>query len=188
MNQPGELPIPAGRLTWVKRQAFMFPWYGRANPSSFSRLQTTAILEPGRPTLIICTYDVGYHASGWWANHEYDACLHLSISHIGEGTEIVHNPQTGDLTERQKIEAPSDPEVRAWAVAFFGAEHAPKAWLEPPAGSLDPHRLPGIAHVRLFYDQTTRQPIMPTGEVYDLKPWAESPAKILEGRLGADVR
>lgn len=182
------LPVSLKRIDRIKSACFRTPWDGRGHPPQVGRLITTAITEPERPTSVLCTFDIGYHASGWWANHEYDACLHLSVTHIGEGDELVQMPGTVDLVRRPKFETPSEQEVRSWAVAFFGAEHAPKSWFEPAAGVGDAYRLPNIAHVRLFYDQVTMRPILPTGEVYDLKPWAWSPAKIVDGRLGADVR
>jgi hypothetical protein len=81
-----------------------------------------------------------------------------------------------------ELEAVSESEMWAWATTFFG-DHAPEAWLEPPASVFDPHRMPSIYHARLYYDQHMR-PFQPEGEVYTpLRCWSE---KVL-GSVGGDV-
>ena len=87
------------------------------------------------------------------------------------------------------LETPSDDEVRAWGLVFYGPEHAPKAWFEPAASIFDPYRMPNVVHLRLFLDKGGR-PFIPRGEVYKLRPFTDgsSPKKITEGRAGADVR
>ncbi len=172
----------------LRRTAFKYPWWGNGPVGSQHRLVTTAILEPRRMTSLALTFDRGHHNSGWWANHEYDTCLHLSITHPTD--RIVHRLVDGQFTATRLLESPSDAEVWEWATAFFG-EHVAKCWVEPPASTLDPYRLPNVAHVRLFYVRSEDRawvPIQPTGEVYHLRPIESSPAKILEGRLGGDVR
>lgn len=110
-----------------------------------------------------------------------------AVSHPTGDIDLVQIPGTLVLQRRRRLEAPTDPEVRAWATAFFG-DDARMGWLEPASSTLDPHRLPGVTHFRLFINRETGEPFIPSGEVYHLKPWAESPPKILDGRLGADVR
>lgn len=133
---------------------------------------TVALTEPGRPTRVMMTLNVGTHASGWWRNSEYDRCLHLSISHP------VKVP--GSL--RGGLEEASLAEVQAWARAAF-PDHYRMTWTEPPAKVFDQdvlanRRRPGVWHVRLFLDRNN-QPIQPEGEVYNLKPWDDgtSPEK-----------
>lgn len=169
--------------------AFSKPWTGEAIPGAANRWNTTALTERDRPVSMCLTFDAGYHASGWWANADYDKCLHLSISHP-TGTSSVRMVQ-GQWKTVQDLESPDDAEVWAWAVSFFG-EQASMCWIEPPASALDQRRLPNVAHVRLFYRADMERkmfvPIQPTGEVYHLRPIVGSPDKIVDGRLGADVR
>lgn len=96
------------------RNAERDPWSGQSTIPSRQKIQTTGITEPGRPTFLCVTYDVGYHNSGWWANADYNQCWHISVSHIGDGLEVV----AGEI--RRRVEAPEDREVTAWAEAFFG--------------------------------------------------------------------
>jgi hypothetical protein len=121
------------------------------------------LTEPGRIACVLYTFDIGYHSSGWWRNSDYERCYHLSVSHPG----ALGLP-----------EAPSDDEVRWWARLAW-PKHYHMSWFEPPAGVLDPHRRPNVAHVRLFVDERKR-PIQPEAEVYTLKPWADgtSPEKV----------
>jgi hypothetical protein len=146
------------------------PWYGQEAVHPRHVLATTALTEPGRPVRLLLTYDAGYHACGWWRNSDYDRCWHLSVSCLA-GLLVPGRAPTD-------VEAPSDDEVRAWSRALFG-EHVVWTWTEPPASTLDPYRKPGVAHVRLFTDRAGT-PILPVGEVYDLKPWDDgtSPAKV----------
>lgn len=181
--------------------AFMRPRFTYARNNPYNGLQvdltrhsflTTALLEPDRPTRICLTYDFGTHASGWWRNSDYDRCWHVSISHpqenrlaisrIGtpEGLLEIQSPHPlhGKQFVGQVVEPPSDEETRAWARAAF-PHHYRWCWIEPPASRLDPYRLPGVSHVRLFLNQQD-QPIKPEGEVYRLKPYPDgsSPEKI----------
>lgn len=156
------------KLTQLRRMARARPWDGRSIPG---RVVMDSLLEPGRPTSVTMTFDTGTHASGWWRNSEYDRCYHLSVCHV---------TATG-------VEACTVDEVRAWARAAF-PRHYPWTWTESPlglAGAIQSAercgvpRYPNVAHVRLFCDQAG-QPIKPTGEVYDLIPYADgtSPAKV----------
>ena len=66
-----DLVCPASRqqLRALTRYAYAHPWRGDrplTDPRHF--LQTTAITEPGRPTLVLCSFDVGYAASRWFTN------------------------------------------------------------------------------------------------------------------------
>lgn len=161
------------------------PWRGDSSLVDPRHVwDTSALTEPGRPTRVLFSLDFGYHGSGWFANSDFERCLHLSIS---------HKPETIRDGEVAKPIAPSDEEVRAWGVAAFG-EDRHKALVEPPASPLSidvlvERRSPGVAHIRLWLDRDGN-PIKPEGEVYHLRPWDDgtSPEKIMEGRLGADVR
>lgn len=114
----------------------------------------------------------------------------MSVSHVDKGKQELRRipPELGGgVVVGPKLETPSDTEVWAWALAFFG-DDAPKAWVEPAASVLDSYRMPNIVHVRLYYNQEMR-PFIPEGEVYTLKPLVGlSPAKITEGAAGGDVR
>lgn len=161
--------ITRGAIELWKRRAVAMPWTGQRVIDQRLRTVTTALTEPGRATSVLFTFDVGYHSSGWWKNAEYERCWHLSLTH-----------PTGVLGGN---ESPADAEVRAWAEAFF-VDDATKAWIEPPASTLDPHRLPNVAHVRVFVDEHG-QAIIPEGEVYALKPWPWGKAA---ESIGGDVR
>lgn len=154
-------------LRGLRKRALRSPWTGQQLVSRQHVWDTDALTEPGRPTRVMLTWDKGHHSSGWWRNSDYEFCFHLSVSHP---TQLMG----ADL----RPEAPSDAEVRAWARAAFG-EHVTKTWTEPPASALDPYRMSGVAHVRLFTD-AEGHPIQPEGEVYDLKPWSDgtSPEKV----------
>lgn len=178
-------PLSRAVIKAVKRHAREHPWPGNRPldcPAHF--LATTAITEPGRPIRLLYSYDVGYHASGWFANADWEENLHLSFSHPRPDRRRVYGNRVGIGSETV-----SDDEVRAWGLVFWGPQHAPKAWFEPAASLFDPHRLPNVVHLRLFLDRSGR-PFIPKGEPYHIRPWADgsSPAKITEGRLGADVR
>lgn len=159
-------------LERLLQSAYRHPWTGQDVVHARHALDTDAILEPGRKTRLLLTLDIGYHASGWWKNSDYHRCLHLSVSHP-------------ILLERRVVgrDVASEHEVRAWARAIFG-EHVKWSWFEPPADPLDVdvlagRRETGVWHARLFLDRTNR-PILPEGEVYDLKPWVDgsSPEKV----------
>lgn len=184
-------PLPRVVIRNVIRHAWAHPWPGNVPldcPRHF--LDTTAITEPGRPTRLLISVDVGYHNSGWFANSDYESCLHVSISHPRSDRPKLYTAKRGvyDAHVGIDLEEPREDEVRAWGLVFYGAEHR-KAWYEPPASVFDTYRAPGVAHLRLFHDRGG-QPIIPTGEPYKLKPWPDgtSPAKVTEGRAGADVR
>lgn len=178
------------KVAKIKAHSFKHPWRGDTPLTCpLHNLRISAITEPGRPTNVLCSFDQHYHGSGWFKNSDYEQCLHVSVSHVGDTQELRHIPAElgGGVTVAPTLETASDAEVWAWAVAFFG-DDAPKAWLEPACSPLDPYRMPNIAHVRLYYDQAMH-PFMPEGEVYTLKPLAGlSPAKITEGAAGGDVR
>lgn len=187
-------PLRAVTVTRMVNHAKTHPWRGNeALTCPDHMLITTAITEPGRPVRLLLSLDYGYHQSGWFANSDYECNWHLSVSHPRpEVPKLLRAkpgvPGLGQPLVGHDIETPSDDEVRAWARVFF-REHAPKGWLEPAASVFDPYRMPGVVHVRVFVGRDG-QPFVPAGEPYDLKPWADgtSPAKIVDGRLGADVR
>jgi hypothetical protein len=191
VNKPGELPVDEQVIRTMVRRAFNNPWKGN-QPLLDKRhvLDTTAILEPGRPTRILCTFDYNYHGSGWFKNSEFEQCLHVSVSHPHWDRSRVHVDKTGQLGAGAgaryagyDLETPTEEECWEWGKAFFG-EHAPKAWIEPAASVLDLYRSPNIVHLRLYYDEHL-EPFMPTAEPYAVvKPWSE---KVL-GSIGGDVR
>jgi len=87
------------------------------------------------------------------------------------------------------LETPGDDEARAWRNTFFPRHHH-LALFEPSASVFDINgRQPGVVHWRVWIDQKGR-PIKPAGEAYTVIPYADgsSPAKVTQGRLGADVR
>jgi hypothetical protein len=187
-------PVPGWFIGVTLRHAKAHPWPGNV-PLDCPRhkIDTTSITEPGRPVRVLVSLDVGYHNSGWFANSDYESCLHLSVSYPRPHLAKLYpaRPGTGLHTPRvgMDLETASDEEVRAWGLVFFGPEHAPKAWFEPAASVFDPYRSPNVVHLRLFLDKAGR-PFIPSGEPYTIRPWADgsSPRKITEGRLGADVR
>lgn len=188
-----DLTCPISRQVYRRllREAYAHPHDGRQILDRRHMVDTTAITEPGRLTRVFFTFDIGHHGCGWWINSDYDTCLHISVCHPLPGrTRVYHLPEDmgGGSFVGMDMEAPSDDEVRAWGRVFF-REDAPKAWFEPAASTLDPHRLPYVTHLRLFLDKSGK-PILPRGEVYNLRPFEDgsSPSKVTDGRAGADVR
>lgn len=187
-------PLPAAVIKATVRHARAHPWQcDTALTCPHHKLDTTAITEPGRLTRLLFSLDVGYHKSGWFANSDWESNLHLSVSHPRPDVPRAYRARPGigvpaDYTGMD-LETPTDDEVRAWGLVFYGPEHAPKAWFEPAASVLDPYRSPNVVHLRLFLDKAGR-PFIPSGEPYTIRPWADgtSPRKITEGRLGADIR
>ena len=187
-------PLPRWRVEATLRHAKAHPWPGNAPlECPHHWIDTTAITEPGRKVRLALSLDVGYHVSGWFANSEWDSNFHLSVSHPRPDRPRLYRkrPDIGISADwaGHDIETPSDDEVRAWGLVFYGPEHAPKAWFEPAASVFDPYRVPNVVHLRLFLDKE-RRPFLPSGEPYTIRPWADgsSPRKVTEGRLGADVR
>jgi hypothetical protein len=152
--------------------AFKHPFSGQEIVHDRHHIVADSLTEPGRKTSILLTFDQGTHASGWWRNSEYDRCLHLSLTHPPDRRLIA------DPNNLPAIQSPSDKEVAAWAAAVFGP-HTDKLWIEPAASALDPYRRPNVPHIRLFLNRDN-YPILPTGEVYTLKPWSDgsSPEKV----------
>ncbi len=187
-------PVPRHVITATLAHARAHPWPGD-EPLTCPRhfLDTSAITEPGRKTRVLLSHDVGYHASGWFANSEYESCLHMSVSHPRPEIPKAYRarPELSMPSDYvgMDLETPSDDEVRAWGLVFFGTGDAPKSWFEPAASVFDPYRMPNVVHLRLFLDQAGRA-FIPAGEPYSIRPFADgsSPKKITEGRLGADVR
>lgn len=187
-----DLTCPLSRAAvarWL-RFAMANPWRGD-QPIADRRhtVDTTAILEPGRITRVMLSLDVGAHASGWLANSDYERCLHLSLSHPRiERRRFYPANEVAGAHLGYDLDVPSDDEARAWGRVVF-RQNAPKAWFEPAVGVGDAYRSPGVVHLRLYLDQADR-PMVPRGEVYSLRPFADgtSPPKILEGRAGADVK
>lgn len=167
-----------------KRFALSHPWQGnRPLMDRRHAIDTTCILEPGRPIRLMLSFDVGYHGSGWFANSEWEQNLHLSLSHPKVDAPLEPKkamPEIGipEGTVGYQLETVSDEEARSWGQVIFG-EDAPKAWFEPAASVLDIHRAPNVVHLRLFYDEHMR-PFMPEGEPYSLRPWTDgtSPEKV----------
>lgn len=183
-------PLSRSAIARWLRFAMANPWPGnQAIADPRHTVDTTAITEPGRITRVMLSLDVGYHASGWFANSDYERCLHLSLSHpqIGRRRFYPANEIAGAHLGYD-LDVPTDDEARAWGRVVF-RRHAPMAWFEPAAPPGDPYRSPGVVHLRLFLDRADR-PMVPRGEVYTLRPFADgsSPARIVDGRAGADVR
>lgn len=158
-------------LRRLRRLAVDHPWHGRLDVPQQQRHVGPSHLDPDIGVSLLLSYDTGYHASGWWANSQYDSCWHASIVCL-------------DITGPQPVFTdPDDRVVRAWMHALFG-QWMQHAWTEPPASKLDPHRAaaasPYTTHVRIFTDRGPLRPITPTGEVYNLLPWDDgtSPAKV----------
>ena len=166
-------PAVTSALEHLRRLAVKYPWNGQGGIHQRHKLITFALLEPDRPVCVFYTYDHGYHASGWWRNSDYERCYHLSLSH----------PVFDPAGRFSHPEPPSDAETREWATAAWPTDWQ-KAWLEPPASVLsidvlEGRRRPGVSHVRLFLD-VHLEPILPEGEVYNLKPLSDgtSPEKV----------
>ena len=183
-------PLPTSKISQMQAHARSHPSRGDTTltcPAHFA--DTTAILEPGRATWILYSLDYGYHRSGWFANSQFERCLHLSLSHP-RPDRLRMFPSRDGLPGRLGItaETPSDAEARLWGYVFFG-RYAPLSLFEPAASVFDAYRSPNVVHLRLWLDQAGA-PINPQGEVYDLRPFADgtSPKKVTEGRLGADVK
>jgi hypothetical protein len=187
-------PLPGWLVSATLRHAKAHPWPGNVPlDCPHHKIDTTAITEPGRKVRLLLSLDFGYHNSGWFANSDYESCLHLSVSYPRPDRSRLYcaRPDLGVPHDRigMDLETPSDDEVRAWGLVFFGPEHAPKAWFEPAASVFDPYRMPNVVHLRLFLDKQGH-PFLPKGEPYSIRPFADgsSPRKVTEGRLGADVR
>jgi hypothetical protein len=186
-------PVPRHVIDATLAHARIHPWPGNA-PLTCPRhfLDTTAITEPGRKTRVLLSRDVGYHNSGWFANSDYESCFHLSLSYPRPEIPKAYRarPELGIPAGYvgMDLETPTDDEVRAWGLVFYGTEDAPKAWFEPAASVFDPYRISNVVHLRLFLNQAGH-PFIPAGEPYNIRPFADgsSPRKITEGRLGADV-
>lgn len=170
-------------LRKMRRAAMRNPWPGDRPVTNHRHIwDTEALTEPGRPTRVLFTLDVGYHASGWFANSDYDRCLHLSVSHPRPEKPRIWTPRDVDQFDGpikgHDVDAPDWTEVAAWARAAFPDDYR-KVWIEPPASALDRYRAPNVWHVRLYVDRDGHA-IVPEGEVYDLKPWPDgtSPEKV----------
>ena len=164
MSIPVEWQQPIGRL---KRFAARNPWKGKTPLPDGCRLLLYKPVERERMFSILCSFDVGYHSSGWWRNSLYERCWHLSVC-------VVTNQRT--------METPTISEVQEIARAFFGTD-VQYGWVEPPASAFDAYRTAPSSrhtyHVRIFTDLEGNA-IMPKGEVYDLVPFDDgsSPEKV----------
>lgn len=155
---------------WARRHRTVFeilrerararPWDGQGVPARGHQMIISSPEDPEKTLSVLLTFDVGYHASGWWRNSDYDRCWHLSM--------VVVTPWG--------FETPTRAELEAVASAIFGPD-LQKAWIEPPASAFDAHRTAAPSrhtyHVRVFVDRRTGEAIVPRGEVYDLVPWPE---------------
>lgn len=135
----------------AKRRAGTWIYDGRANAQNQERINACAYLYSITPEIsarLIYTRDAGHHTGGWWANPDYERCLHLSLS-------FIVNPTDDPLPFLREPAA-------AIARAFWG-EAARQAWIERPYSD-DGKRL-DVWHYRLFCD-VTWSPQLPRGEVY----------------------
>lgn len=119
-----QCPITWGTVRRVLSNAVANPWRGGPLPRA-NAVDTTAILEPNRPTRVVLTYD---HA---------EAALHLSVSH----PRLAVTAGGGAGLPPAAVELPSLSEVDAWTRVFFGARHG---YTELEVGN--------VVHVRLFFD------------------------------------
>lgn len=151
-------PLAGARVLQMLRDAHSRPWRGDTSVTDRRHIaDTTAITEPGRLTRVMLTFDFDYHGSGWFANSDYDRCLHLSISHPRPDRTVVRAvpKHLGDGRYRgMDLETPTDDEARAWGLVFF-RQYAQWAWFEPAVGPGDPYRAPNVVHLRL---STTSRP------------------------------
>jgi hypothetical protein len=111
-------------------------------------------------TSLLFTRDIGYHASGFLKNPDYERCYHLSIS-FWDMAYLVPRPFEPKL-------------AHAWVKAFFG-DWSRYVWEEGPRLNLPV----GFRHYRVFCSRGW-QPILPRKEVYtrdftpsDWKSWSE---------------
>ena len=146
-------------------------WY-TGDPASLTRFgqrrDLIARTEPELGIRLLLSKDRMHHSVGWWRNAEYEYCWHLSISAW----------ERGELLQGWAPSGPEDipaEEERYWTFAFFPT-HFDKLWHEP--GGTDPRLTPAekmrhrhFAHLRLFLDPETFEPVIPEGEVYDLTRW-----------------
>ncbi len=131
------------------------------------------------PELIVClllSRDRMHHSVGWWRNAEYEYCWHLSLSARDRLAYRAAEAGRAPGRDLSYEELPTS-EVRYWARLIFG-EHVDKLWNEP--GGTDPRltvterrRNALIWHLRLFLDPETKEPFIPTGEVYHLTRWID---------------
>lgn len=164
-------------LQSMRRRALREPyWYdGRSQPPSRDLFRAThQILDQSAPLTLGLVLDHGHHASGWFRNSDYDRCLHLSLSCPDlewRGSVAISADRPGRPVGGGFLPIPTQ-EIRLWAGLCFGQD---QRWLWREGGQY----IREVVHLRLFLDQQN-QPVMPVGEVYDLKPWADgtSPEKI----------
>lgn len=160
-------------LVLLKARAVHDPWDGRSAITSRHRMYFKHPSEEDRVFSVILTYDSGSHNCGWWANSDYDTCYHLSFVAMYVSPLNVQNV---------RFETPTDSEVEALGNVAFGKDIS-RCWREPPASAFDAYRSAPQSrhtwHIRLFVDKLTGEPILPEGEVYNLKPWPDgsSPEK-----------
>jgi hypothetical protein len=165
-QRPADLNAAIARLWKLAHQQ---PWRGQGLIDPRQRLIVRSPRTPDLAVSCLFSLDYNHHGCGWWRNSDYDRCHHLSLC--------------GFSLDGQRYERPDEAEMRWWAKRFFAGQVA-KAWIEPPASTLDHYRTaPASAstwHVRVFIDRDTGQPIIPRGEVYTLRPWADgsSPDKV----------
>lgn len=134
----------------ARLQAAKMNFDGRDSPATRRHIQRCTHYHRPTQALIIYTRDTGMHSSGWWKNPDYERCLHLSLSFVGQQLD-------------QHFPLPFDRKMAArWAEIFFGDE-ARKCWIEPPFSPEGKAR--DVHHYRLFCDPSWR-PMLPRGEVY----------------------
>ena len=108
---------------------------------------------------LIYTRDEGHHSSGWFANPDYERCLHLSIGDADY--EAVSRELGREL--RHVLGEPSQVHRDAWVRSLF-REHVRLLWAEPPMSPEGKQR--NVWHFRLFVADDWRTAILPRGEVY----------------------
>jgi hypothetical protein len=103
---------------------------------------------PAAGLVVLFSRDAGMHESGWFKNHLFERCLHLSIS--------FRDPRTGEA-------APWDDYVAQRIARAFFDDAVRWVWTEG-AKSEEGRKL-GIIHYRVFCDEHWNK-FNPSGEVY----------------------
>jgi hypothetical protein len=172
-----QLNLVRQQKAWCRKH----PWDGRAPTMEHCRrlAQVAAATDPEMRTNLLLTFDSGYHVSGWWRNADYDSCWHLSLSWPTPGVSWLTDPN-----QKPSYEEIPKAEVDFWLALYFDS-FSRWVWHEPGGAARDRRDAQGVSsykniqHFRLFVDKPTMQPILPVGEVYELRRWTpETPPKV----------
>jgi hypothetical protein len=140
---------PMEKVVAIARMAAMSGTYGGLIQTDRDANYISRCMHLTRSgVMLLFTRDLGYHASGWWKNPDYERCWHLSVSMF-------------DVETRQPAQFNSREAMR-WARAFYH-DDVRWVWVEPPYSPAGKNRQ--VHHYRLFCDPAW-QPLKPRGEVY----------------------